>query len=200
MRCPSCHAPLQERSSCCPQCQFDLESAGRGFGLCPVLQAPLTDLAEALSPHQARVMQKALAAFPQRFPQMLFHVVIAKLPEEQKVGAVAFWLFNQGGLCTPMEKGGSCQDALLLLDVEHDRAACIIGYGLEPFVSQETLDQITQAALPALHRKQCHVAVHDVLRKAGEVFAAACASTPGTFGLNAHDIYDAPHQEGAFAY
>ncbi len=200
MRCPSCHAPLQELSPCCPQCQFDLESAGRSFGLLPVLQAPLTDLAGALTPGHVRHVQKALETFPQRFPQMLFHVVITKLPKDQNAAAFCFWLFNKGGLCTPMEKGGTCHDALLLLDVEHHRAVCIIGYGLEPFVNQEALDQIAQAALPALHRSQCHEAVDAVLHKADEIFSAACATAPRAFGLSDHDIHDAPYQEGSFAY
>jgi uncharacterized membrane protein YgcG len=200
MRCPLCHAPLQEHSPCCPQCHFELQQADRDFGIPPPLGVPLTDLARALTRRQFRLALKGLEAFTRRFPQMFFHVVAANLPKEQNLAATVFWLFNKGGICTPMEDGGYCHDVLLLLDIDHARAACIIGYGLEPFVTPESLDEICQAALPSLREKQYLQAIQEALAKADEVLSAASATARQAYGLNPNDVQPNPIHEQAFAY
>lgn len=201
MRCPICQAPLQETSSCCAQCHYDLERAARQFGIPPQLQVPLTDLAGVLSPRQVRAAQRCLAAFTRRFPQMFLHVVMAKLAVEQSLAATAFFYFNQGGLCAPLEKGGSCRDVLLLLDVEQRRAACIIGYGLEPFVSQEALNEIARATLPAMLQSRGLDAIRHAVEKAEEVFASAARSIPHDYGLLEPEIQEhVPAADQSFAY
>lgn len=200
MRCPLCHAPLQEYSPCCPQCHFDLEQADRDFGIPPSLGVPLTDLANALTRRQFRLTLKALEAFTRRFPQLFFHVVVSKLPKEQNIATTVFWLFNKGSLCTPLEDGGFCQDALLLLDTDNVRAACIVGYGLEPFVTPEALQEISQATLPALREKQCFEAIQRALVKADEVLTAASAAVSKAYGLNQNDVQPSPVHAQSFAY
>lgn len=200
MRCPQCQAPLHEQSPCCPQCHFDLDEAGRTFGLPPQLQIPLTDLASVLTARQQGAIVKALHSFSRRFPQVLFHVVVAKLPKDQNVRAVAFWLFNRGNLCAAVESAGACHDALLFLDVENHRAACMIGYGLEPFLADEALQSIAQAAVPGLRSQNCPEAIYAALQGAARAFASVCETAPRIFGLQEHDIHDTPLHDQSFAY
>jgi uncharacterized membrane protein YgcG len=200
MRCPHCQAPLQEQSPCCPQCHFDLEEAGRRFGLSPQLFAPLSDLAGALTRRQHRSVGAALSAFSHRFPQSVLHVILVKLGKEQNLRDIAFWLFNRGNLCAAMESAGSCHDALLLLDVQNHRVACVIGYGLEPFLSDEAVTGIARAALPGLQDGQCVEAIHAAQAAAEKAFAAACEAVPRSFGLQAHDIHEISAHDPSFAY
>jgi uncharacterized membrane protein YgcG len=200
MRCPHCQAPLHEQSPCCPQCHFDLDEAGRTFGLPPQLQIPLTDLASVLTARQQGTIVKALNSFSQRFPQVLFHVVVAKLPKDQNIREVAFWLFNRGKLCAAVESAGACHDALLFLDAENHRAACVVGYGLEPFLAEEALHSIAEAAVMGLRTQNYMEAIHAALVSAENIFAAVCETAPRNFGLQEHDIHDTPLNDQSFAY
>jgi hypothetical protein len=57
-------------------------------------------------------------------------------------------------LVSAQESGGLCRLVLLVLDTAQPRAACMIGYGLEPFVPPDAIDRIAAAAandLPTGH-------------------------------------------------
>lgn len=183
MHCPSCQQPLDERAPACPFCGFNLDAALREFGPTPALEHPLTDLASALGPLARRRVRAALLGMSVPFPQIVFAAVLAREEPQTALGARAFWLFNSGGLSAPREAGGLCRLVLLVLDVANQRAACMVGYGLEPFLAQEILDRIAGAALPGLQDRDPAAAVLAALESARFELAAVSRAIPLAFGL-----------------
>jgi len=201
MRCPCCRRPLPEQAPACPHCEFSLASAAQYFGELPKLEFPLTDLAVALGLRKRRSVRDALLGMSQVFPQLSFAAVLAKSDARVPLGAHAFWLFNLGGLSAAQESGGLCRLVLLVLDVENTRAACMIGYGLEPFVPEESLDRVAAAALPDLQRKAHAAAVIAALHRARTEFATVAKTIPrGSQSSEAGQPAGIPGERPVFAY
>ncbi len=157
----------------CPQCHFSQASASQYFGDPAKLEFPLTDLAGVLGFWKKRAVHEALLAMSPAFPQLSFSAVLVESDPRVPLGAHAFCLFNTGGLSAAQDSGALCRLVLLVLDVANTRAACMIGYGLEPFIPQETLDRIAAAALPDLQRRNPAAAIIAALQCARIKFAAA---------------------------
>lgn len=178
MPCPCCRRPLPDEAAACPHCEFSLASAGQYFGELPRLESPLSDLTGALGFWKKRAVRDALLRMSQVFPQLRFAAVLADPPPGVPLAAHAFWLFNQGGLCAAQESGGQCRLVLTVLDVRNARAACMIGYGLDPFVQQDPLDRIATAAAMTLQTGDPAAAVLKALEAARTEFADACRANP----------------------
>lgn len=201
MRCPCCRRPLPEQGPACPHCEFSLASAAQYFGELPKLEFPLTDLAAALSFRKKRSVREALLGMTQVFPQLRFAAVLARSDPRVPLGAHAFWLFNLGGLTAAQESGGLCRLVLLVLDVENARAACMIGYGLEPFVPEESLDRVAAAALPDLQRKAHAAALIAALHRLRTELATVARTIPrGCESFETGPSAGVPGERPAFAY
>ncbi len=117
------------------------------------------------------------------------------------LGAHAFWLFNTGSLTAPQKSGGLCRLVLLVLDVKLTRAACMIGYGLEPYVPQAALDRVADAACPALKMGEPATAILAALHAARKEFAAVAGAVPhGPEMPNVGQVANAASEKAAFAY
>ncbi len=113
--------------------------------------------------------------------------------------AYTFWIFNQGILTSLMDKGGACRLVLLTVDADAGRAACMVGYGLEPFVGEDSLDRIVSAALPSLGELDYAGALTTALAQADAELTTISEGLPQAFGLHDEEDELAPGTE-AFAY
>ena len=166
-----------------------------------MLEHPLTDLVAALGAMKKRAVREALLGMSRTFPQLSFAAVLAQVETRVPLAAHAFWLFNTGGLTAAQESGGLCRLVLLELDVPNARAACMIGYGLEPFVPQDALDRIAGAALPDLQKGDPAAAILAALETARTEFAAVSQNIPRAFGLaDTGQTASAGGSKEAFAY
>lgn len=201
MRCPACRLSLQENAPACPHCSFDLAATVRVLGAAPILEFPLTDFTGALSLAKKHSVTAALLEMTQTFPQLRFAAVICQVDAQIPLPAHAFWLFNNGNLTSPQESGRLCRLVLLELDVPNARAACMIGYGLEPFIPQDALDRIAVAALPNLQNGDPASAILAAMKLMRLEFAAVCQSITHAFGLpDAGQATTAMSVEAEFAY
>ncbi len=201
MRCPACRQSLLESVPACPHCGFDLAATIRVLGAAPVLEFPLSDFAGALSPAKKNSVTAALLEMTQTFPQLRFAVVICKVDVQIPLAAHAFWLFNTGGLTSPHESGSLCKLVLLELDVSNSRAACMIGYGLEPFVPQDAMDRIADAAIPGLQKGDSAAAIIGAIEMTRVELATVCQSITQAFSqVNAGQTAAAGSEDTAFAY
>ncbi len=191
MLCPVCQQALIEQAPACPHCQFHLSQADRFFGTVPVLDPLLNDLAQVLTARDERSIISVLEAKERRFPQMRFAVVITALPAGTLFPAYVFWLFNRGNLSPQMESGGMCRLVLLVLDVTSKKAVCMIGYGLEPFISREVVQAIAEASLPALQKSDYPTAIKDALDVAEAAFVKISTALPRAYGLNESETDEA---------
>ena len=201
MRCPACRQLLHESVPACSHCGFDLAATIRVLGAAPQLEYPLTDFTGALDPSKIKSVTASLLAMTQTFPQLRFAAVICPVDARIPLAAHAFWLFNVGGLNSSHESGSNCRLVLLELDVTNSRAACMIGYGLEPFLPQDALDRIADAALPGLQKGDLPSAILASLKMAQMEFAAVSQSIAQASGENkATHVVASGSDEAAFAY
>jgi hypothetical protein len=178
MRCPCCRQTLFGSAPECPHCQFSFASAGPFFGEIPRLQFPLTDLAGVLSSWNKRKVRRSLLEMAAVFPQVKFAAVLLNADARVRLGAQAFWLFNSGTLVPAQESGDLCRLVLLVLDASRPRAACMIGYGLEPFVPPEAIDRIAAAAANELRNGSPAAAILKALEGARFEFARVWQAMP----------------------
>lgn len=182
MRCPACRHSLLEHDLSCPQCQFSLDALAQTMGIPLVLNAPLADLTRTLSSAERRAVLRTVGTLHQRFPQLSFAAVLMDVPSGILPAVQAFWLFNRGSLFSAVERGGDNHGVLLLLDTRLDRAAAMIGYGLEPFVSEMILETCLMAAAPSLAKSKHGEAIEAFARELERQLTAVVQPLPRTFG------------------
>ena len=171
--------------------------ADRAYGSVPPLEHDLTDMAGALSKRERERVRVAISKAHRPFPQVHFAVVISKFPEDAPLGAITFWIFNRGQLSSPMESGASCRLVLFVLDTTAKRASCMTGYGLEPFLPGDKLEEILQTAQTALRLGQYANAITAMLEKTAAELKAAAAALPQ---MDAIKTNAAREREDAFVY
>jgi uncharacterized membrane protein YgcG len=193
MHCPYCQAPAFETTPQCPRCGFSLERVAAYYGVMPRLTPGLSDLAGLFRPQDARRIADATARLRDRFPQTTFSIVTTTLQPTQPLTAYAFWIFNRGGICTDLARGGKSRDLLLTLDAANARASLMVGYGLEPFVPHATLQDIVNQGAPHFARDHWVDGVVTVIDATTRALAAVCTSLEKTYGLDLPSI----HQEEA---
>lgn len=184
MFCPYCQAPAFESTPECPRCGFSLERVSAFFGVMPRLNAGITDMAGLFRPRDARRLQDAIARLHDRFPQVTFSIVTTTLDPVQPLTAYAFWIFNRGGLCVDLARGGKSRDLLLTLDAANARASLMIGYGLEPFISQATLQDLVNQGARHFARDHWVDGIVAVIDATTQALATAFASLEKTYGLD----------------
>ena len=150
MICPYCRTSLMDSPSRCPDCGMDAAGVARWLGNPPRLLPGLNDLAKFLSPREARQFLRARDFLRARHPQCDIHWVLATFPPPAPLSVYAFHVFNHGGLCQSLHTAGANRDLLLLTDTDSRQSSLTIGYGLEPFVKESTLDALLADILPDL--------------------------------------------------
>jgi uncharacterized membrane protein YgcG len=182
MRCPACLSSAFEHDPVCSGCGLSLEALAQKMGIPPVLSVPVADLADVLSSRERRQVRQDVLDMKRHFPQVSVAVVLMDLPLEMPLRVQAFWLFNRGGLFSAVEKGGENHGVLLLLDTQNNRAAAMVGYGLEPFVSELTLELCLAAAAPSLNKSLYGAGIGAFIREVERQFIALIQPLERTFG------------------
>ncbi|BCX50246.1 methanol dehydrogenase [Haloferula helveola] len=153
MLCPYCRGPLRENSPECPACRLNLERAAKLLGPLPRIDPAVSDDTDALLPAEKKSLRKRIDKIEYRFPQVRVQVVFRHFPDEHPLSLHTFWLFNLVGFGSETEKGSENRAVLLVIDpVRHD-ASLMVGYGLEPFLSDEELDDVLGMAESAWQSK-----------------------------------------------
>lgn len=196
MHCPYCQAPAFETSPRCPRCGFSLDQVNALFDPLPPLQPGLSDLAGLCRPRDARRLKDATARLRDHFPQITFSIVTTTLQPDQPLTAFAFWVFNRSGVCADSARGGRSRDILLTLDAANARASLMIGYGLEPFVPYETLEEIVNHGAPHFARDHWVDGIVAIIDATSHALTTICASLEKTFGLDMEAVQSAETRPG----
>ncbi len=183
MRCPACQHEIFETAEACPQCSFSLPALERVMGFAPSLKPDVTDMAGELTGKDLKRVRRAIARFQKRFPQARCAVVASHTPEKVSLPLYAFWLFNKGGLSSMVERGGANRLVLIVLDPAAQKLACMIGYGLEPFVSEGRMTACLQAALPFLASDEPGAGLCACIEQLETHLTEVAESLNQTFGL-----------------
>jgi uncharacterized membrane protein YgcG len=195
MNCPFCANPAFEGIETCSLCGFSLASLDRIFGAIPRLTPELCDNAQVFGPAHIKRLRTAMAAFHVRFPQSSFHIVTDNLPATTNLKAYAFWLFNRASLSSDLNRGAGNHDFLLTIDAANKRAALIVGYGLEPFVNNQHLDQVLAAAENSFAACQYFEGTRLIIENTARSLSRIASGLDETYGISVKDIYDREKRE-----
>jgi hypothetical protein len=146
--CPVCEHPLEETSAACSGCGFSLSLADAHYGTCLQAVPQVTDHARHISRTGRSSLIKATLEFEQRFPSLQCTTLIHDVPSGVPRRPYLFWLFNRCGLHSALQKGGTNRHVMLWISPETRLLSAIIGYGLEPLVSDRVLNDALAAAAP----------------------------------------------------
>jgi uncharacterized membrane protein YgcG len=94
-------------------------------------------------------LKNRIQAIERRFPQLALQVVMHRFPDEHPFSMHVFWLFNAAAFAGEGNRGRDNHGLLLAIDPTRGEAAIIPGYGLEPFLTHEAVDQLLLLASPA---------------------------------------------------
>ena len=154
------------------------------MGPIPLLSGTgLTILTQPLDPAGESPILRRVQAFRRRFPQCRVNVLINEFPEDFPPATYLFWIFNSGGLSEAGHIRGSNRDILLGIDPTRHAAGLMVGYGLEPFLSQDALDQIIKAGTPLLNAGNLSGGVVEIINRLSQVMEDLCRELPTILGL-----------------
>lgn len=161
--CPYCRTELTETTASCPKCQLSLSTMTRAMGPTPMLSPGVTDFTGALAKRDRQTATRALRLFETQFEDSHFHVVVRDFDEKFSLATSLFWLFNLGGLAPVEQSLGKNRDLMLGIDPTRGRAALIVGYGLEPYVTPQQLNQLLEGVRPLLRESKYGLAIRDLI-------------------------------------
>lgn len=204
MRCPACQQPTLETAVECA-CGFSLPALERLLGMPPMLSPGLNDLMGELTRSDHRSVLEAIARIERSFPQVGLSVVLTRAPAEVGLSLYAFWLFNRTGIASAVERGGANRQVLLAIDPEIGHAACMIGYGLEPFLGDAELANALQAAVPYLSVAKLGQGITAFFSEIDCLLSDCVDNLENTYGLGSFEYQGLAHleeseQESAVAY
>ncbi|MBK1825944.1 hypothetical protein [Haloferula rosea] len=142
MHCPYCRTLLSETSPECPGCRLNLARASALLGPVPIVKNRICDQPRLLDPAAQNRLLRRMDRFERRFPQVRLQVLCRTFPTEHPFSLYLFWIFNLGRISSDLEKGGNNRVILLALDPQSSRSGIMPGYGLEPFLDQNELDEL----------------------------------------------------------
>lgn len=149
MRCPYCQAQLRETVAHCPSCKLDLNRVGSLLGPVPRLDPGICDRTQALNDKAKKRILKRIRTIEQSFPQVTLQVLCESFPDEHPYALYVFWVFNLGGFSSASEKAGGNHSILLTLDPVACKSSIMVGYGLEPFLTEPAINHVLELAEPA---------------------------------------------------
>ena len=183
MRCPACQQETLETADVCSQCGFSLPALENLLGFAPSLKPDVTDMAGALSQREFKRVRGSITSLEKRFPQVRCAVVVSHTPPSVSLPVYAFWLFNKGGLTSALERGGANRLVLIVLDPQSEKLACMVGYGLEPFISEGRMIASLQAALPSLAAEEAGAGICACIAQLETHLAEVADSLDKAFGI-----------------
>lgn len=184
MHCPACRQRITETEAACLQCGFSMEALASQMGIPPQLSPPVADRSRVLSAAAKRSVISSIQFLEQRFPEVTATLVIDEVPPNLKPEVYAFWLFNRANLFSAVERGGDNHGLMLLIDPQTSLALATIGYGLEPFVSELTLEKCLRPATLHLTKKKFAEAAVAFFREAERQFTELTTQMPLVFGYS----------------
>lgn len=165
LTCPYCQHRVQEDSPHCPSCSLSVKNAASILGPIPLLNPGLTDIVEILSKKQTKQIRSSISTFQSAFPYSQLSIVLHTFDPKFNLSTQLFWLFNSAGLSTEENQLEKNQDVLIGLDPASNRLGLIIGYGLEPYISQNSLSALLELARPDLEEGSPTKALQLVIKK-----------------------------------
>ena len=192
MRCPACQQTTSEIATDCA-CGFSMAALDKMLGIPPALTGTVTDASQNFTRREVRAINREVERLERLFPQLRFAVVTCVVPENCTLPLYTFWLFNRGGLTAATERGSQNRLVMLALDTHMAKAACMIGYGLEAFVSEGRIATALNVAFPLLASDQLGKAAIAFLTEMERQLTECADEIARTFGIGEFEYQGLDH-------
>ncbi len=145
----------------------------------------VSDGCQLFNKAETKKLAKLIQAYQNNFPQSRFHVVTRTFDQKADLSVILFWVFNRAGLSEESAKQGQNHDIVILIEPHRQQAAMIVGYGLEPILSQQALDQIIERSQPFLSSGDYLGGMEIAIAGLTELLKSVSQELPASLGLEA---------------
>ena len=136
--CPGCHATLKDPVPACPHCAYNGWTCVEKFPWIPPTLERVMDVDRCLSIADRRVLDKAIDPIEQALPQVRIYVCLGRLHPDTDPREFGFWLFNASVPPDTEAASHRAWSVLLVIDRASCRASLTTGYGLDPFLANQS--------------------------------------------------------------
>ena len=155
MRCPYCQNPLPTSDAPeCPACRLTFPRTTALVGAAPRLSPIVADTTQTMGQADQARLKRRIQDLRQRFPQLAVQLVMHQFPQEHPFSMHVFWLFNIGAFASESRKGNDNHGILIVVDPLRGESAIIPGYGLEPYLKEEAMEQLLESGRPLWEKGQ----------------------------------------------
>lgn len=179
----------------CPSCRLTFDRATALLGPMPRLSSGISDPARVLPVADEKKITKAIQRLTWTFPQVTLNVLMYVFPKEHPFDLHVFWIFNAGGLSPDSQKGGDNRSILLAIDPEQKKSALMVGYGLEPYLSDEAMDRLLELSETEWKNGEWTRGILDLIAGLDRLLESAALEVANGFGLSARAV---PPRRGDF--
>ena len=162
---------------------MDLEKLARAMGPTPVILTGISDECNLFSKSETKKLTKVISDYQESFPQCRLHVITRTFDQKADLPPIIFWIFNRAGLSEGISKQGKNRDVAILIEPSRKQAAMIVGYGLEPILPQQALDQIIDRAQPYLTGGEYLAGMEIAIEGLSELLKSVSQQLPYSVGL-----------------
>ena len=127
--------------------------------------------------------------FEQKFPQIRLTILVQPCPRDAEPHTYLFWLFNRSGIANPLERGGNNRHLLVWLEPETSQLSVISGYGLEPILGRERLENALTAASCSRQARSPVMVLFSAVREIDRVLTEIWTELPRIYGWVPEDTW-----------
>jgi uncharacterized membrane protein YgcG len=138
----------------CAACRLSYPRASALLGAVPRLEAWVADTTNTLSESDQTRFKRRLGEMQRRFPELVPQIVMHCFPDAHPFTLHVFWLFNAADFAGTSRRGSRNHALLLAIDPGRNEVAIMPGYGLEDFLTEESLGRILDAAAPWFRQRR----------------------------------------------
>lgn len=146
MTCPYCEAPIAPSAQECGNCHLTFSKTCALFGAGPRVHREVYDSTRQLTIAQQKEIQKHILRIRTKYPQLFVQVFLHSFPPPHPFRTQVFWLFNASGFSGDTRRGPNNHTLLIAIDPVRREASLMPGYGLEPFLDEETMTKLLDSA------------------------------------------------------
>lgn len=183
MHCPYCRTAVHESTPECPTCKMTISRISALFGPVPRFHPGLENTARLLFRREMAQLQFRLDELKHKYPQVVLHLIVHEFPVNYPFDLYLFWIFNVAGLSEESHRGGDNHDVMLAIDPVQKRVGFVFGYGLEPFVRQDAVEQLLALTEPVLKEKRWMDAIMSLIDGLDLILETAAITISDAFGV-----------------